>query len=132
MLHQAEKAEELYRLLTQGSKRITVAGMGSGVGKDIGPSTRWSMLAMLKKFHVKIVDQAKVASIKKEGVLVETPEGRNFIPADTVVLALGTCPNNELYDALRGKVEKLSVIGDANRPRKMQMAIREAYNEAIQ
>ncbi|MCL6477564.1 MAG: FAD-dependent oxidoreductase [Peptococcaceae bacterium] len=130
MLHQAEKPEELYRLLTQGSKEITVLEMAKGIGKDIGPSTRWSMMAKLRQFNVKTMDQARVVAIKRDGVMVEKPEGQELIPADTVVLAVGSRSNNELYTELEDKIEKISLIGDAFKPRKMQDAVREAYDEA--
>lgn len=54
-----------------------------------------------------------------------------MIPAYTVVLAIGSRSNDELYADLKDKIEKLSLIGDAFKPRKMQDAIREAYDEAI-
>lgn len=131
MLHQGEKPEELYRLLTQGSKHITIVEMFKGIGRDIGPSTRWAQLSLLKKFNVKIREQAKAVAVNKGAVLVEKPEGQEWIPADTVVLAVGSCSNHDLYAELKGKIAKLSVIGDARKPGKIQEAIREAYDEAI-
>ncbi|MBF7084314.1 FAD-dependent oxidoreductase [Desulfallas sp. Bu1-1] len=131
MIYQAEKPEELYRLLTQGIKHITVVEMVKGIGKDIGPSSRWSMLALLRKFNVKTMDQTKVVAIKQDGVLVETAQGQELIPADTVVLAVGSRSDNKLYEELKGQIDKLVLIGDARKPRKMLDAIREAYDEAI-
>lgn len=130
MLYQAEKPEELFRLLTQGSKHITVVEMLKGIGKDIGPSSRWSMLALLKKFNVKTRDRTKVVAIKKEGVVVENTEGQELIPADTVVLAVGSHSNNEIYSELKEHID-LTIIGDACKPRKMLDAIRDAYDAAI-
>jgi len=130
MIHQAEKSEELYRLLTQGSKNVMVVEMYKGIGKDIGPSTRWSMLAELKQFGVQAMDQTRVVAITQKGVIVEKTGGQELIPADTVVLAIGSRSNDELYTDLKDKIDKLSLIGDAFKPRKMQDAIREAYDEA--
>ncbi|MEL7567222.1 MAG: FAD-dependent oxidoreductase [Dehalobacterium sp.] len=131
MLNQGEKPEDLYQLLTRGCKDITLVEMGQGVGKDIGPSTRWSMLAKLKQFHVKIMDQTKVVAVNREGVLVEKTDGQELIPADTVILAGGACSNDEVFLQLKEKTDKISIIGDAKKPRKMLDAVREAYEEAL-
>jgi len=131
MLYRAEPSEELYRLLTQGSKRITLVEMMKSMGKDIGISTRWTMLARLKQFNVQTLTLTKVVAIKKNGVLVENEKDQTLIPADTVVLAIGSHSDNSLYEELQGKLDKLSLIGDALRPGKIQNAIRDAYDAAI-
>lgn len=131
MLYKAEKPEYLYYLLTHGTKRITVVEMLKGFSKDMGPTTRWIMVTLLKKFGVNTLDQTKVVEIKKDGVLVETAEGQTLIPADSVVLAVGSRSSNQLYQALEGKVTNLDLIGDAIKPRKVMDAIREAYDAAI-
>ena len=131
MVQHAETDKELYRLATQGSKRITVLEMAKGIGRDIGPSTRWSMLADLKRYKVNCLDENKVLEIRSEGVLVEKAGEQQVLPADTVILAVGSCSQNELYAALQGKIELLSIIGDAAKPRKVLDAIHEAYAEGI-
>lgn len=131
MMHRAENPEELYKLLTQGSKCITVIETEKMLGRDIGPSTRWSMMSMLKRYHVMMLDSLKVIAITREGVIIQTSEMQKTIPADTVILALGSRSNNALYHDLEGKIPKLIIIGDAVKPRKMQNAIWEAYNEAV-
>lgn len=131
MLQHAETEKELYRLLTQGSKKITVLEMVKGIGRDIGPSTRWSMMADLKRYKVNCIDETKVLEVRSDGVLVENGGSQKVIPADTVILAVGSRSNNELYLALQGNMEYLSIIGDAAHPRKALDAIHEAYSEAI-
>ena len=130
MLQHAETEKELYHLLTQGSKKITVLEMTKGIGRDIGPSTRWSMLADLKRYKVNCLDETKVLEVRSNGVLVENAGSQKVIPVDTVILAVGSRSNNELYLALQGKIESLSIIGDAAKPRKVLDAIHEAYAEA--
>jgi len=131
MLHQAERPEELYHLLTQGNRRITIVETGKGIGRDIGSSTRWSMLKRLKQFNVRTMDQAEVIAIKKNKVLVQNPAGSELISIDTVIDAGRNCSNDELYVELQGEIDKLSIIGDASKPRNMQAAIKDAYDEAI-
>jgi 2,4-dienoyl-CoA reductase-like NADH-dependent reductase (Old Yellow Enzyme family)/thioredoxin reductase len=54
-------------------------------------------------------------------------EGQSRLPADTVVLVTTNRSNRELYDELCGRGLDLRLIGDANSPRYMQVAIREGY-----
>ena len=131
MLQHAETEKQLYRLITQGSKKITVLEMGKGIGRDIGPSTRWSMLADLKRHKIKCLDETTVHDVRSDGVLVESAGTQKILLADTVIFAVGSYSKNELYLALQGKIEYLSIIGDAAKPRKALDAIHEAYSEAV-
>ncbi|WP_425807705.1 FAD-dependent oxidoreductase [Desulfitobacterium sp. Sab5] len=131
MLYQAEKTEDLFRLLTHGCKQISLVEMSEWIGKDIGVSSRWPMLARLKQLNVEVFKRTKVVSIKKDGVWVEKPEGLEFINADTVVLTVGSRSNNNLFKELNGNIKNLNIIGDALKPRRISEAIKEAYNEAI-
>ena len=131
MLQHAETDNEIYRLITQGSKKITVLEMVKGIGRDIGPSTRWSMLADLKRHKIKCLDETTVLEVRSNGVLVERAGSQKILLADTVIFAVGSYSQNELYLALQGKIESLSIIGDAAKPRKALDTIHEAYSEAI-
>lgn len=130
MIHQAETPEMLYQLLTRGNKQITLIDMCQGKGRDLGPTTRSVLLSMLKKYAVNIWEQTMAIEAGKQGVLVETAAGRQWIAADTVIFAGHSCSNDELYKKLQGRVEFLDVIGDAIRPGSMQSAIRQAYDMA--
>ncbi|MBP2650589.1 MAG: NADH:flavin oxidoreductase/NADH oxidase [Firmicutes bacterium] len=130
MLNQAEPLEELYRLLTHGSKTVTLVEQGKGIGKGIGPSTRWATMADLKRFNVITLAKTQVIAIKSTGVLIVREENEELLPADTVVLAIGSVANKALYTELQGKLAPITVIGDAQEPRKIYNAIREAYTEA--
>lgn len=131
MLEQAETDKELHRLITEGNKNITILEMDKGIGRDIGPSTRWSMLADLKRFRVKCMDETKVLEIRADGVLVEDTGSQTVLSADTIILAVGSCSQNELYLTLQGKIKHLSIIGDGANPRKALDAIHNAYAEGI-
>jgi 2,4-dienoyl-CoA reductase (NADPH2) len=130
MLHNAEPLDKLMELLTRGSKQITIVEMTKQIGGDIGPSTRWSMIAALKKLGVTLKNLTKVTGIDKDGIAVEGPDGNCFLEADTMVLAMGSTPDNGLFKALEMKVEKILLIGDARKPGNIQAAIRDAYDKA--
>jgi len=57
---------------------------------------------------------------------------KHLFEADTVVLALGYRSERSIYDALKGSVRELYLIGDAVNPRNMLGAIHEAAYFASQ
>lgn len=54
-----------------------------------------------------------------------------FVPVDTVVLAIGGKANYRLYKNLKGKVKELYAIGDCLAPRRLETAIHEGFNVGI-
>ena len=55
---------------------------------------------------------------------------RHSLDADTVVIAVGSRPEQELYSALQGRVEELYRIGDCREPRRLLEAVHEATHVA--
>jgi len=54
-------------------------------------------------------------------------DGLKSIPADTIVLAAGSIPNNELKAALEGMGVEVKAIGDCVEPRTILEAINEGW-----
>ena len=78
-----------------------------------------------------MLKEATVIAIKKDGVVISTAEGERTIPADTVVIAAGAKPNNDLYEALKDEIENINIIGDSVAVAKIPEAIRSGYDLAI-
>ena len=64
----------------------------------------------------------------KEGIVEATrKDGEKLsIDADTVVIAVGSCSNDELFWELEGKLPELYMIGDCCEPSRILEAVREA------
>lgn len=131
MENQAESPETLLDLLNRGTKKVTVIEMLKGIGRDIGVSTRWVVMKNISRLGVGVIDQARVREVNDRGVVIEREGQESLIPADTVVIAIGSRPVNELAGELKDKVPELHVIGDALKPRKVTEAIREGFDLAI-
>ncbi|MBW2092386.1 MAG: FAD-dependent oxidoreductase, partial [Deltaproteobacteria bacterium] len=99
-VNQAETPEVLGRLSTQGIKNITLVEMQNRVGNDIGRSVSWIFRQNIKRAGIKVKIGTKALEITETGVLVEKSGERENIPADTVILAMGTNPVDDLYKAL--------------------------------
>lgn len=129
-VNRAEPVEDLYRLATIGTKKVVIIEMLDHVGPDIGKSTRWGMMQDMHRHRVRIKTNTKAKEITPVGVVVETADGLQEIPADTVVLALGSRPYNPLEEVCKKKGIPCKVIGDAGRIAKAFDAIHEGYNVA--
>jgi 2,4-dienoyl-CoA reductase (NADPH2) len=127
MLHQAESFTTLTSLLYQGLKKITVVEMLKTVGQDIGPSTRWTVRQDLVRHSVKTLTHATAKEITAEGVIVDRQGESRLIRGDTVVIAAGSKPVNDLHEKLRGRVPEIYLIGDAKAPRKALEAVAEGF-----
>ena len=134
IVNQAESTETLAKLLFQGRKRVTLVEMTKGVGRDLGSSTRWAMLADLQRHQVKVLTNTMVKAVRADGVWVEGPEGESLIPGDTVIAAVGSVANQELLKALQDKLPAhvtLQQIGDATKPAKVLDAVHAGYKAAL-
>jgi 2,4-dienoyl-CoA reductase-like NADH-dependent reductase (Old Yellow Enzyme family)/thioredoxin reductase len=113
-------------------KTVTIVEMLKGTAKDIGPAARFFLRRRLKEKQVKIMTQTRVKSISEESVTVETPAGEEKIgPFDTVVMAAGATPVNDLEEQVKGLVPEIYVIGDAVKPGKILAAVERGAELAL-
>ncbi|MBO8180237.1 MAG: FAD-dependent oxidoreductase [Archaeoglobus sp.] len=117
--------------LANEGKKVTIVEMLPKIGQDIGISTRWTVLLYLREKGVEMLTNTKAVEIKKNAVIVEQNGERKELGCDTAIIAVGTKPNNGLYDELNGKVKELYKIGDCVKPRKALDATREAAELAL-
>ncbi len=131
MTSNAESMETIFELLNRGSKEVTVIEMIRKAGKDIGLSTRWTIMAELRRLGVTIMTGTTAVAITEEGVEIEKEDGKGFLPADSIVLAAGSSSENGLLNELEGLAPEIYTIGDAKAPRKAIEAIREGFEVGI-
>ncbi|MBU4604483.1 MAG: NAD(P)/FAD-dependent oxidoreductase, partial [Proteobacteria bacterium] len=109
----AETPEVVDRLIAQGSHPVTVLEALPKIGAGIGRSTRWIVFGLLKRFGVTVHTKVQVKAIS-EGTLTAVINGEEQdLVADTVVLATGAAPQNQLAEALGAKGLKVELVGDA-------------------
>jgi 2,4-dienoyl-CoA reductase (NADPH2) len=131
MTNKAETPETLEKLLSKGNKEVCVVEKARKAGADVGLSTRWTVFSELKRLGVKILTGAEVTEITEEGVMIETEQGRDMVPADSVVIAVGSKSENGLAGGLTGLVPELGTIGDAKEPRNAMEAVKEGFLAAL-
>ncbi|MGD8229504.1 MAG: FAD-dependent oxidoreductase [Desulfobacteraceae bacterium] len=129
--HSAEDPEFATKLLHNAGRRITVIDMVPRFAKNVGRTARWSLMKDLRLMGVELRKKTKLLEITDDAVIVETEEGKGSLKADTVVMAVGVLPDDELARQVEEDGIKVITIGDAKKPRKMREAIWEGFEEAL-
>ena len=111
--HKVEDCEFLRSRCLQGTHQVVLVEMLERIGRDIGKSTRWTMLQELRQLHVQVKTKAKAVAIEEEAVVVDKEGEEIRIPADSVVLALGSRAYNPLQEELQARDVDCRVVGDA-------------------
>ncbi len=127
LVHGAESPEDLYGLATRGSKEVTVIEMLGELGKNFGKSTRWGMMQDVERYGVTTRVTAKVVEITADCVRIESDGRVEEIPADSVVLAVGTCSYNPLQELAAASSIPFRVAGDALQPAMVFDAIHQGF-----
>ena len=130
--NRAESWETLEALVNQGARDVTVVEMTKKAGRDIGMSTRWTILAELRRLGVKILTGAKALAVTEKGLDITRAGNNEALPADTVVIAAGSAPENSLAQQLGMVVSEVYTIGDAKEPRNALEAIKEGFLAGLQ
>lgn len=132
MYHQAENPEAAIQLLHRPIRRITVIDLLPRLAENVGKTARWSLMKSLRLMGVSLRPSTKVIEITDTAVVVEVKEGREAIPADTVILAVGVTSEDALAKDLEGRGISVVVIGDAKKPRRLTEAVREGFEAALE
>jgi 2,4-dienoyl-CoA reductase (NADPH2) len=98
--------------LQQSGRKVYMLRRGKHVGTGLGKTTRWAVLANLKRHGVEMMTQIEYKEITPEGVIIRQGEQDHLVPADTVIIAAGATSNNSLFHALQGRLP-VHLIGGA-------------------
>jgi 2,4-dienoyl-CoA reductase (NADPH2) len=126
-LSRAEDAETLRELSTKGLKKITIMEMLPKIASDMGLSTRWVALQMLRRYGIDIKTNTKAEQVTPEGVIVSHKGATELLRCQSVIIAVGT-QSVRPEGTLEGFSGEVIVIGDAKSPRKAFDAIREGFH----
>lgn len=116
--------------LAQQGRQVTIVEALKGLmqsGSRV-PRPNMMMLRDLLKFHkVDVLTDTCLLEVTDDGVTVDKSSEKMTLPADTVVIAVGLCPDRELYSSLKDSVPNLHLVGDAVEARNIMHAIWDAY-----
>lgn len=111
-----------YHLAEQG-KKVTIIEQRKRVATEMIPAFNYYVRHKFTEFGGKLVTQATVIEVTNEGAIFEKEGQKVLEKADIVVVALGTAPNRDLLENLRGKVQEIYAVGDAVQRGKIMDAV---------
>ncbi len=122
-----------YELALDYGKNVTIVEMADIMAKDAMFINRDCICAKMTKLGVRLMTKTKVLSVDENGVTVEKEDGSTeYLPADTVINALGMKPRTELVDALKAKYyTKTIAMGDSVKMGKIGTAVRSGFFAAM-
>ncbi|WBW97265.1 oxidoreductase [Oceanirhabdus sp. W0125-5] len=126
-------AETAAHLANHG-KKVTIVEMLPEIVQGGEPAVNYFLFKDLEKNNVQILTNTSVKEILNNEVVIADKEGieSKLENIDSVVMAIGSRPVNELASKLEGKVEEVITIGDAVKVRKAFEAIDEGFRVGLQ
>jgi 2,4-dienoyl-CoA reductase-like NADH-dependent reductase (Old Yellow Enzyme family)/thioredoxin reductase len=113
--------------LASSGKKVVITSLLSGMATTLPSINRSLLLRSLVEKGVSLLPAVTYESVENYGVEILDSEGkRRSLEADTIVIAAGFIPNDDLFKSLGGVVEERYAIGDCVRPRNILEAIGEA------
>jgi 2-enoate reductase len=98
--------------LALGGHEVTLVERTDEVARDLLELNRTALTRRLAEQRVSVLTGRTIRAIDDEGVLVDGPDGRIRIAADTVVTAFGIRPNTALVGSDHVEDPRVHVIGD--------------------
>jgi 2,4-dienoyl-CoA reductase-like NADH-dependent reductase (Old Yellow Enzyme family) len=118
--------------LSEIGKEVTLVEMLGEIALDFVSHLRYYLSHRLAEKGVTILTSTKVKEVGKGYALVEDASGTRKIEGfDTIVLAIGSKPDDRIAKELEGRVPELYVIGDASKPGEILQAVYGAEEAAI-
>ncbi len=97
-----------------GQRQVALMRRGRRIGASIGPSTRWVTLQALQRAGVELLTGVAYERIQPDAVVIRDGEGaERRVPAETVIVAAGQEPADELATALHERGQPHVVLGGA-------------------
>jgi len=110
---------------------VTVVELLDDIARDMETLTRKMTLNRLRKLPVEILTETVLERVHGGKATVRSADGpRELGPFDSVVVAVGTRPNDELVEPLRAKHLDVHVVGDAREPNQIMGAVQSAWRVA--
>ena len=98
---------------------------------DLNMVSRKALIEELNKAGVTILENCELHAVIEKGAILEDREWKKVkVETDTVIIARGFKPQQELFHMLVERGSKFYAIGDCVKPRDIGSAIAEGYHLA--
>jgi len=118
---------ELAEYLAENGKKVMVVEILDELARGMPSIAKLPLLCRLEELGVRIWTKAETKEIKGKEVIVKYKGSEKRVGADTVIIAVGSGPNHQLFEKIKGKVSEVFIIGDSLKPRRILEAIAEGF-----
>jgi len=118
---------ETAEFLAEHGKKVRLTEELEAIALDVEPRTRVLLLERLNRLGVETMTCCKLQSIANAQAIVQFKGQTLTVPADSVVLAVGSEPNKELELKLRTGGWRVKVIGDCKTPGNIKEAVHQGF-----
>jgi 2,4-dienoyl-CoA reductase-like NADH-dependent reductase (Old Yellow Enzyme family)/thioredoxin reductase len=122
---------ETAEYLADKGKKVIITRRGDLMAVDVPGCTRTLLLRRLEEKGVILMPRVKYEEVTQAGLVISSGGSRKtLLRADTIILAAGSNPNEDLYLTLKGRVPECYRIGDCAKPRHILEAVEEGMDVA--
>jgi 2-enoate reductase len=115
--------------LAQKGKKVTIVEMLSEYITDLHRANKKMLIDLMEDNHIKVITNTKIQEISdSEVTTINNKSELSKIKCDSVVLAVGLKPIDDLYHKITQEKRLVYKIGDCKKPRKIINAVWEAFN----
>ena len=105
-------------------RHVTIVEASNQLGTGLIERNRVRLLNWLAKKGVTMLTEVRYEEATVKGITIITKDGETrTIEADTILATVPPVPNTELFEALKGRVPEVYMIGDCKEPRLILEAI---------
>jgi len=134
---------ETAEFLADQGKEVTIARRSQFMANKMNPDMRMLLVDRLRNKGVRMLTGVQYQQALERGVRVHVrggitsmaeiqADGLKSVPADTIVLAAGSVPNNELKEAIEKAGIEVKCVGDCVEPRTILEATKEGWLAAAE
>jgi NADPH-dependent 2,4-dienoyl-CoA reductase/sulfur reductase-like enzyme len=124
---------ETAEVVMKAGHQTTIADMLPEIGAGAGMAVILDLKQRMAPYNPAYLPGHKLVKITTDGVELESLKGGSsvFVPANTVILALGVRPQKDVVDYFKAAFPDAHVIGDAARAGRIIDATQDGYGQAF-
>jgi len=106
---------ELADFFSERGRSVTILEESDAIAAQMAIPRRWRVLYFLRERGVSLIKDVKVKEIMEHGVTYVTKEeDEKTVEADSVILAIGTVPDQDLFEKVKSFCPEVHLIGDCS------------------